>query len=327
MQQRNLGGTGLTVSAVGLGCMGFSQGYGEVDDDESIAAIHTAIDSGITLFDTAQSYGGGHNERLLARALRGAGESVRVATKFGIVRGESGVHLDAKPERVREYCDASLARLDREVIDLYYLHRIDPDVPVAETVGAMAELVAAGKVRRLGISEATPEQLAQAVAVHPIAAAQFEWSMLWREPENDIVPTARDLGIALVPYSPLGRGLLTATLDTATVAASDFRRNDPRFSGDNLASNLAQVGALRDLAARLGITAGQLALAWLLAQGPDVVPIPGSRRAQRIVENAEAAAVELTADNLAELEKIVPADGWAGDRQSFAAHGTSRTGS
>src|SRR6266568_2575096 len=220
MQQRSLGSTGLTASAVGLGCMGFSQGYGQVDDDESIAAIHTAIDSGITLFDTAQSYGGGHNERLLARALREAGDSVRVATKFGIVRGESGVHLDAKPERVREYCDASLARLDREVIDLYYLHRIDPEVPVAETVGAMAELVAAGKVRRLGISEATPEQLAQAAAVHPIAAAQFEWSMLWREPENDVVPAARELGIALVPYSPLGRGLLTATLDTATVAAS-----------------------------------------------------------------------------------------------------------
>lgn len=326
MQQRELG-TGLTVSAVGLGCMGFSQGYGATDDDESVAAIHAAIESGTTLFDTAQSYGGGHNERLLARALRAAGESVRVATKFGIVRGENGVHLDAKPERVREYCDASLARLDREVIDLYYLHRVDPEVPVAETVGAMAELVAAGKVRHLGISEADPEQLAQAAAVHPIAAVQFEWSMLWREPERDVVPAARELGIALVPYSPLGRGLLTATLDSETVTASDFRRNDPRFSGDNLTSNLAQVGALRDLAARLGITAGQLALAWLLAQGPDVVPIPGSRRAARIVENAAAAAIELTADDLAELEKIVPADGWAGDRQSFAAHGTSRTGS
>ncbi|MBU3061120.1 aldo/keto reductase [Nocardia sp. NEAU-G5] len=325
MQQRELGGNGLGVSAVGLGCMGFSQGYGATDDDESVAAIHTAIDSGITLFDTAQSYGAGHNERLLARALRDAGDSVRVATKFGIVRGENGVYLDAKPERVREYCDASLARLDREVIDLYYLHRIDPEVPVAETIGAMAELVAAGKVRHLGISEATPEQLAQAAAVHPIAAVQFEWSMLWREPESDVVPAARELGIALVPYSPLGRGLLTATLDTTTVTASDFRRNDPRFSGDNLASNMAQVGALRDLAARLGLTAGQLALAWLLAQGPDVVPIPGSRRAQRIVENAAAAAADLTADDLAELEKIVPADGWAGDRQSFAAHGTSRS--
>ncbi|MGF6887521.1 aryl-alcohol dehydrogenase-like predicted oxidoreductase [Nocardia sp. GAS34] len=327
MQQRELGGNGLGVSAVGLGCMGFSQGYGATDDDESVAAIHTAIDSDITLFDTAQSYGAGHNERLLARALRDVGDSVRVATKFGIVRGENGVYLDAKPERVREYCDASLARLDREVIDLYYLHRIDPEVPVAETIGAMAELVAAGKVRHLGISEATPEQLAQAAAVHPIAAVQFEWSMLWREPESDVVPAARELGIALVPYSPLGRGLLTATLDTTTVTASDFRRNDPRFSGDNLASNMAQVGALRDLAARLGLTAGQLALAWLLAQGPDVVPIPGSRRAQRIVENAAAAAADLTADDLAELEKIVPADGWAGDRQSFAAHVTSRSGS
>jgi aryl-alcohol dehydrogenase-like predicted oxidoreductase len=324
MQQRDLGNTGLTVSAVGLGCMGFSQGYGTADDDESVAAIHTAIDSGITLFDTAQSYGGGHNEQLLARALRETAEGVQVATKFGIVRGESGVSLDAKPERVREYCDASLARLGREVIDLYYLHRIDPEVPVAETIGAMAELVRAGKVRHIGISEANPEQLAQAAAVHPIAAVQFEWSMLWREPEHDVVPTARELGIALVPYSPLGRGLLTATLDTGTMGDGDFRRNDPRFSGDNLASNLAQVGALRELAARLGITPGQLALAWLLAQGPDVVPIPGSRRAARIIENAAAAAVELSAADLAELEKIVPADGWAGDRQSFAAHGTAR---
>lgn len=325
MQQRNLGG--LAVSAIGLGCMGFSQGYGSVDDDESIAAIRTAIDSGITLFDTAQSYGSGHNERLLARALRDADEDVRVATKFGIVRTDDGVGLDAKPERVAEFCDASLARLGRDVIDLYYLHRVDPEVPIAETVGAMAELVRAGKVRQIGISEATPEQIAQAAAVHPLAAVQFEWSMLWREPERDIVPAARELGIALVPYSPLGRGLLTATLDSDSVASSDFRRNDPRFTGDNLASNLAQVTALREFAGRLGISAGQLALAWLLAQGPDVVPIPGTRRSERIVENAAAAAVELSADDLAELEKIVRAEAWAGDRQSFAAHGTVRSDS
>ncbi|WP_040818107.1 aldo/keto reductase [Nocardia jiangxiensis] len=326
MQQRTLGSSGPVVSAIGLGCMGFSQGYGTVDDDESVASVHTAIDSGTTLFDTAQSYGGGHNERLLARALRDAGPDVRVATKFGIVRGENGVHLDAKPERVREYCDASLARLGREVIDLYYLHRVDPQVPIAETVGAMADLVGAGKVRHLGVSEVNPEQLAQAAAVHPIAAVQFEWSMLWREPENDVVPAARELGVGLVPYSPLGRGLLTATLTSDTVAASDFRRNDPRFSGENLANNLTQVAALRALAERLGITPGQLALAWLLAQGPDVVPIPGSRRAARIIENVAAAAIELDAEDRAELEKIVAA-GWAGDRQSFAAHGTSRSDS
>ncbi|MQY19453.1 aldo/keto reductase [Nocardia macrotermitis] len=324
MQQRTLGNAGPVVSAIGLGCMGFSQGYGAVDDDESVAAIHTAIDSGATLFDTAQSYGGGHNERLLARALRGAGPQVRVATKFGIVRGADGVHLDAKPERVREYCDASLARLGREVIDLYYLHRVDPEVPIAETIGAMAELVRAGKVRNLGVSEVNPEQLAQAAAVHPIAAVQFEWSMLWREPERDVVPAARELGAGLVPYSPLGRGLLTATLTSETVTTSDFRRNDPRFAGENLASNMSRVEALRALADRLGITPGQLALTWLLAQGPDVAPIPGSRRAARIVENLAAASIELGADDRAELDKIV-ADGWAGDRQSFAAHGTSRS--
>ncbi|MGV9680436.1 aldo/keto reductase [Nocardia sp. NPDC003482] len=325
MQQRELGATGPAVSAVGLGCMGFSQGYGQVDDDESVAAIHAAIDSGTTLFDTAMSYGSGHNERLLARALRGVGENVTVATKFGIVRTADGVGLDGDPARVREYCDASLARLERDVIDLYYLHRVDPRVPVAETVGAMAELVTAGKVRHLGISEATPEQLARAAAVHPIAAVQFEWSLLWREPERDVVPAARELGIGLVPYSPLGRGLLTATLDANTVGASAFRRDDPRFQGDSLADNLSQVAALRDVAAGLGLTAGQLALAWLLARGPDVVPIPGSRRAARIAENAAAAAVELSAEQLDELERIVPIEGWAGDRRSFGAPSTTRS--
>ncbi|MFI1913450.1 aldo/keto reductase [Nocardia sp. NPDC020380] len=324
MQQHTLGAD-LTVSAIGLGCMGFSQGYGATDDDESVAAIHTAIDAGITLFDTAMSYGQGHNERLLARALHDADENIRVATKFGIVRTEAGVGLDAKPEHIPGFCDASLQRLGRDVIDLYYLHRIDPEVPVAETVGAMAELVRAGKVRHLGISEATPEQLAEAAAVHPIAAVQFEWSMLWREPERDIIPAARKLGIGIVPYSPLGRGLLTATLDSETVATSDFRRNDPRFQGDNLTSNLDQVAALRDLAARLNISAGQLALAWLLAQGDDVFPIPGSRRAARIIENAAAAAVELTPADLEDLAKLVPDHGWAGDRQSFAVPSKTRT--
>ncbi|MCU1645055.1 MAG: aldo/keto reductase [Nocardia sp.] len=324
MQQHQLGSE-LTTSAIGLGCMGFSQGYGATDDDESIAAIHTAIDAGVTLFDTAMSYGGGPNERLLARALRDAGEQVRVATKFGIIRTDSGVHLDGNPAHVREYCDASLQRLDRDVIDLYYLHRIDPEVPIAETVGAMAELVHAGKVRHLGISEATPEQLTEAAAVHPIAAVQFEWSMLWREPERDIVPTARKLGIGLVPYSPLGRGLLTATLDSTTVATSDFRRNDPRFQGDHLENNLSQVAALQDLATRLNITAGQLALAWLLAQGSDVVPIPGTRRSARILENAAAATVELTPATLEDLEKLVSPEAWTGDRQSFAAPSTTRS--
>ncbi|MFE3054865.1 aldo/keto reductase [Nocardia sp. NPDC059239] len=315
-------GNGLTVSAIGLGCMGFSQGYGAADDAESAAAIRDAVEAGITVFDTAMSYGRGHNERLVGQAL--AGTDALVATKFGIVRTETGVGLDGRPEHVRGYCEESLQRLGRDAIDLYYLHRIDPEVPVAETVGAMAELVNAGKVRHLGISEATPQQLREAVAEHPIAAVQFEWSMLWRAPERDIVPVARELGVGIVPYSPLGRGLLTATLDSATVADSDFRRNDPRFQGEHLDENLAQVAALRDLAARLGISAGQLALAWLLAQGPDIVPIPGSRRAARILENAAAAAVELSAEDLAELDKLVPPEGWSGDRTSFAVPSTTR---
>ncbi|MFE2996623.1 aldo/keto reductase [Nocardia sp. NPDC059246] len=315
-------GNGLTVSAIGLGCMGFSQGYGAADDAESAAAIRDAVEAGITVFDTAMSYGRGHNERLVGQAL--AGTDALVATKFGIVRTETGVGLDGRPEHVRGYCEESLQRLGRDAIDLYYLHRIDPEVPVAETVGAMAELVKAGKVRHLGISEATPQQLREAVAEHPIAAVQFEWSMLWRAPERDIVPVARELGVGIVPYSPLGRGLLTATLDSTTVADSDFRRNDPRFQGEHLDENLAQVAALRDLAARLGISAGQLALAWLLAQGPDIVPIPGSRRAARILENAAAAAVELSAEDLAELDKLVPPEGWSGDRTSFAVPSTTR---
>ncbi|WP_433560787.1 aldo/keto reductase [Nocardia sp. CA-151230] len=321
MREQRLG-NGLTVPAIGLGCMGFSQGYGAADDAESAAAIRDAVEAGITVFDTAMSYGRGHNERLVGQAL--AGTNALVATKFGIVRTETGVGLDGKPEHVRGYCEESLQRLGREAIDLYYLHRIDPDVPVAETVGAMAELVKAGKVRHLGISEATPQQLREAVAEHPIAAVQFEWSMLWRAPERDIVPVARELGVGIVPYSPLGRGLLTATLDSATVADSDFRRNDPRFQGEHLDENLAQVAALRDLAARLGISAGQLALAWLLAQGPDIMPIPGSRRAARILENAAAAAVELSAEDLAELDELVPPEAWSGDRTSFAVPSTTR---
>ncbi|MFE4457198.1 aldo/keto reductase [Nocardia tengchongensis] len=310
------------MSAIGLGCMGFSQGYGATDDTESIAAIHAALDAGITLFDTAMSYGRGHNERLIGKALAGA--DAAVATKFGIVRNETGVRIDGRPEQVARYCNESLERLGRDVIDLYYLHRVDPQVPVGETIGAMAELVRAGKVRHLGISETTPSQLRAAVAVAPIAAVQFEWSMLWREPERDIVPVARELEVGLVPYSPLGRGLLTATLDSATAADSDFRRNDPRFQAEHLAENLAQVAALQKLATRLDISAGQLALAWLLAQGPDVVPIPGSRRSARILENAAAVTIELSAADLAALEELVPAGGWSGDRTSFAAPSTTR---
>ncbi len=326
-QLRQLGRAGLTTSTVGLGCMGFSQGYGPADDAESLAAIQLALDLGVTMLDTAMSYGQGHNERLVARALasRTSVGEVQIATKFGIIRDDSGVRLDGQPERVRDYCDASLARLGLDVIDLYYLHRVDPSVPISATVGAMAELVERGKVRHLGLSEVTPAQLAEAVAVHPIAAVQFEWSLLWREPERDLIPAARALGVGLVPYSPLGRGLLSGTLDRAGVDTSDFRRTDPRFQGENLTRNLSQVSALRSAAAALGVSPGQLALAWLLAQGEDVVPIPGSRRADRVAENAAAADIKLSDDDLERLNMTVPPSDWVGDRRSFAVPATARS--
>jgi aryl-alcohol dehydrogenase-like predicted oxidoreductase len=324
MRQRHLGQDGLATSSIGLGCMGLSQGYGPADDDQSIRVIHRALDLGVTLLDTAMSYGQGHNERLIARALAGRPGRVQVATKFGIVRDETGVRVDGRPDHVRSYCEASLSRLGLDVIDLYYLHRVDPEVPLAETVGAMAELVAEGKVRHLGRSEATPGQLGQAAAVHPIAAVEFEWSLLWRDPEDDVVPAARRLGIGLVPYSPLGRGLLTSTLTTADIASSDFRRDDPRFQGADLDRNLSHVAALHHIADDLGMTPGQLALAWLLAQGPDIVPIPGTRRPERIAENVAAADAELSPDELRRLEDAVPRSAWAGDRRSFAVPVTAR---
>ena len=324
MQQRHLGRDALATSAIGLGCMGLSQGYGPADDDESVRAIHRALDEGIAMLDTAMSYGQGHNERLIGRALAGRRDQAVVATKFGIVRDSRGVRVDGHPGHVRGYCEASLTRLGTDVIDLYYLHRIDPGVPVAETVGAMADLVRDGKVRHIGLSEATPGQLEQAAAVHPVTAVQFEWSLLWRDPEDDIVPTARRLGTGLVTYSPLGRGLLTSTLTRASIDDSAFRRDDPRFHGADLDRNLRQIGTLREIAAGLRITPGQLALAWLLAQGPDVVPIPGTRRADRIAENAAAADVRLSPDDLRRIEDLVPRSAWSGDRRSFAAPVTAR---
>ena len=327
MRQRLLGSGGLSAAAIGLGCMGLSQGYGPADDDESVRVIHRALDSGSTMLDTAMSYGQGHNERLIARALTGRTGAVTLATKFGIVRDGDIIGLDARPEHVRGYCDASLARLGVDRIDLLYLHRVDPRVPVAETVGAMAQLVREGKVGHLGLSEVTVEQLDEAAAVHPIAAVQFEWSLLWREPETDLVPAARRHGIGLVPYSPLGRGLLTATLADSAIDDSDFRRTDPRFHGSALADNLVQVAALRAIAEDLGITTGQLALAWLLAQGPDVVPIPGTRRPDRITENAAAAAIELGPADLRRVEAAVPRASWSGDRRSYAVPVTTRSSS
>ena len=305
--------------------MGLSQAYGPADDDASVAAIRAAIDAGVTLLDTAMSYGGGHNERLVGRAIEGRRDEVTLATKFGIVRGDEGVRLDAHPDRVAGYCDASLRRLGVDVIDLYYLHRVDPSVPLADTIGAMALLVDSGKVRFIGLSEVSPEQIAEAAAVHPIAAVEFEWSLSWREPEDDVVPAARAAGAGMVPYSPLGRGLLTGKLPTGPFAPGDFRAADGRFAGDALDRNLNLVGELTRIAEKRGVTTGQLALAWLLARGPDVVPIPGTRNHARVTENAAAAGITLSTDDLAALEAAAPRQAWTGDRRSFAAHGTTRT--
>ncbi len=323
MEKRTLGG--LTCSAIGFGGMGLSQAYGPADDERSVATVRAALDHGVTLLDTAMSYGAGHNEELIGRAIRGRRDEVVLATKFGIVRGPDGVGLDGRPEHVRGYCEASLRRLGTDVIDLYYLHRVDPSVPVAETVGAMGALVEAGLVRHLGLSEANPGQLGAAAAVHPIAAVEFEWSLSWREPEDDVVPAARALGIGLVPYSPLGRGLLTGALPSGPFPPGDFRATDPRFAGPALDGNLALVGELARIAARHGISTGQLALAWLLARGPDVVPIPGTRNPDRVAENAAAAAVRLSPADLAALEAAAPRDAWRGDRTSFAAQNTTRS--
>jgi aryl-alcohol dehydrogenase-like predicted oxidoreductase len=325
MDQRLMGPDGLAVSAVGLGCMGLSQGYGPADDDISVTAIRRGLDAGITLVDTAMSYGAGHNERLVGRAIAGRRDEVVVATKFGIVRDEAGVRLDARPEHVRGYCQESLSRLGTDAIDLYYLHRVDPEVPIGDTVAAMAELVAEGLVRHIGLSEVDAAQFEAASMVHPIAAIQVEWSLTWREPEDDIVPAAARRGTGVVCYSPLGRGLLTGALPEREFGAGDMRAGDGRFTQENLADNLQLVDAISRLAAEHRATAGQIALAWLLAQGPSVVPIPGSRQSRRIEENAAAASIKLSDADLARLESIAPRSAWAGDRRSFAARVTTRS--
>ncbi len=323
--KRTLGSTGQTVSALGLGCMGMSQAYGPTDDRASVATVQRAIDLGITFFDTAMSYGSGHNERLLGRALVGRRDEVVLASKFGIVRDpEGGVGLDGRPEHVRGYCEASLARLGVDHIDLYYLHRVDPEVPVEESIGAMADLVAEGKVGHLGISEASVEALERAVATHPIIALQCEWSLWWREPEDDVIPAARRLGIGLVPYSPLGRGFLTGAISTGTFGSDDYRSRDPRFLGEDLKRNIAAVEQVRRMAMDHGVTPARLALAWLLAQGDDVVPIPGTKRPEHVTENVAAVELTLTQTVREQLDAVAGRSAWAGDRQSLAAHGTTR---
>ncbi|MFE3178760.1 aldo/keto reductase [Amycolatopsis sp. NPDC059090] len=316
---RNLGG--LTVSAQGLGCMGMSHGYGATDDAQSIETLRHALDLGATFLDTSDFYGSGHNERLIGRAIAGRREEVVLATKFGIANrlGEpTEVRGDAA--YVRQACEASLQRLGVDHIDLYYLHRVDPDVPIEETVGAMAELVQAGKVRHLGLSEASAQTIRRAHAVHPIAALESEWSLWTRELEAEIVPTCRELGIGLVPFSPLGRGFLTGRYRTTeTMADNDVRRYQPRFADGNLDRNLAIVAKLEELATAKEVTTGQLALAWVQARGEDVVPIPGTRRKQYLEENLAALTVELTADDLAAIEAVAAPENFAGARYD-AAH-------
>ena len=313
----------LTVSTMGLGCMGMSEFYGTGDEQQGIDTVHRALDLGVTFLDTADMYGPFTNERLVGKAIAGRRDDVQLATKFGNERKEDGtrVGINGSPEYVRSACDASLQRLGVDHLDLYYQHRVDQAVPIEETVGAMKELVEAGKVRHLGLSEAAAATIRRAHAVHPITALQTEYSLFTRDLEDDILPVLRELGIGLVPYSPLGRGLLTG----AITAAEDLEQNDsrrtayfPRFSGHALDANLALVAKIRELADAKGATPGQLALAWVLAQGPrhdlGVAPIPGTKRVKYLEENVAAAAVELTQDDLSALEQAVPRDAVAGDR-------------
>jgi aryl-alcohol dehydrogenase-like predicted oxidoreductase len=312
-----LGGQ-LEVSALGLGCMGMSFAYGATDDDESLRTLDRALDLGVTFFDTADVYGMGRNERLLGRWLPSVSDPVVIATKFSITLDPNDPTkriIRGDPEYVRQCCEASLERLGVDTIDLYYAHRTDPKVPIEETVGAMGELVTEGKVRHLGLSEAVPDTLQRAQATHPITALQSEWSLWSREIEDEVVATCRELGIGIVPYSPLGRGFLTGQITRFDdFADDDFRRSNPRFQGENFQRNLDVVTEVQELAADKGVTAGQLALAWVLAQGGDVAPIPGTKRVKYLEENVGAIDVELSADDLAAIEAVAPKGGFAGDR-------------
>lgn len=317
-----LGRQGLTVSALGLGCMGMSDFYGQRDDAESLATIHRALDLGVTFLDTADIYGPFTNEVLVGKAIRGRRAQVVLATKFGNLRGLDGTFkgINGRPEYVRSACDASLGRLGVETIDLYYQHRVDRTVPIEDTVGAMAELVQAGKVRYLGLSEASAATLRRAAAVHPISALQTEYSLWTRDPEAEIIPTCRALGIGFVAYSPLGRGFLSARLTgVETLASDDFRRRHPRFEPDNLSRNLPLAAALEAMASEKGCTAAQLSLAWVMAKGQDVVAIPGTKRRTYLEENVAALSVSLVAEDLRRLDATFPLGVAAGERYPEAA--------
>ena len=318
MQRRELGTQGLSVSAEGLGCMGMSEFYGAADADEAVATIHRALDMGVDFLDTADIYGPHTNERLVGEAIARRRDEVVLATKFGIVRDPNDPTargVNGRPEYVMRSCDASLRRLRVDHIDLYYQHRVDPQVPIEETVGAMAELVDAGKVRFLGLSEAAPETIRRAHAVHPISALQTEYSLWSRDVEQEILPTLRELSIGLVAYSPLGRGFLTGEITSPQdLDAGDFRRHSPRFQGANFSRNLDLVARIRRIAAEKECTPGQLAIAWVLHQGDDIVPIPGTKRRRWVQENVEATEIPLSASELHLIDEAAPAGAAAGDR-------------